>query len=81
MGFAQISWNLPYGRRKLRKTSARRQSDKGYATSHHLRWDPLLPYDVGSIAQNIREDKEERRQAVSKCTEESHGLRSKKAIS
>jgi hypothetical protein len=32
-GFAQISWHLPYSRRKPQKTSARRSSDKGAVRS------------------------------------------------
>ena len=31
--------------RKLRKTSAGRQSDEGYETSHPFKWGPLPPND------------------------------------
>ena len=37
------------------KISARRQSNKGYASSHRLKWGPLPPNDVDGIAQHVRE--------------------------
>ena len=46
---------------QLRKTSARRPSDDGSATSHRLNWGSLPPIEVGRIAQHVRkgEDRKE----------------------
>ena len=41
--------------RKPRKTSARRQSDEGSASSHHLKWGPLPQNYLGRIPQYIRD--------------------------
>ena len=43
------------------KTSARRLSDEGCAISHRLSWGPLLPVDVGRIAQKFRKGKERKK--------------------
>ena len=45
-GCAHISWNLPYSWGKHRKTSARRPSDEGCATSHRLKWSTIPPNEV-----------------------------------
>ena len=42
---------------QLWKTSDRRQSDEGCATSHRLKWSPLPPNDVCRILQHVREEK------------------------
>ena len=39
----------------LRKTSARRQSDEGCATSQGLKWGPLPPNYIGRTTQPFRE--------------------------
>jgi hypothetical protein len=36
--------------------SARRPSDEGYATTHHLKWDSLPPNDVDRIAHYVSEE-------------------------
>ena len=43
---------------RLRKTLARKPSDEGCATSHGLKWGPLLPNDIGRFIQNSKEGKE-----------------------
>ena len=40
----------------LRKTSARRPSDVGCATSHCLKWGHVPPKEVGRIAQHVAEE-------------------------
>ena len=40
--------------RKPWKTSARRSSDEGFATSDHHKWDRLTPDDVGRIVQHVK---------------------------
>ena len=42
---------------KQRKTSARRPSGEGCATSNFLKSGPLPPNEVGKIAQHVREEK------------------------
>ena len=44
--------------RKTRENSARRLSNEGFSTIHHLKWGPLPQNDVGRIAQLIRKGKE-----------------------
>jgi hypothetical protein len=39
----------------LGKISARRQSDEGCAASNRLKWGPLPPNEVVTIAQRVRE--------------------------
>ena len=41
---------------KLWKTLARRPSDEGCTTGHRLNWGPLLPNDIGRIAQHSRKE-------------------------
>ena len=36
---------------KPRNTTSMRPSDKGCASSHRLKWDPLLPNEVSKIAR------------------------------
>ena len=50
-----ISWYLPYGCERSRKTSARRPSIEGY-TIHRLKWGPLPPNEVGKITKHVREE-------------------------
>ena len=40
------------------KSSARRSSDVGCATSDSLKWGPLLPNYIASITQQVREGEE-----------------------
>jgi hypothetical protein len=40
-------------RKKIQKLSARRPSDEGCGNDHRLQWSPLLPNDVGRLAQYI----------------------------
>ena len=42
---------------RLSKISARRPSDKGCVTSHHLKWGPIPLNEVSRIAQHIRNGK------------------------
>ena len=37
-----------------RKTSAGRSPDEGYTTSHRVKWVPLPPNEVSTIAQHVR---------------------------
>ena len=41
---------------KLSKTSAKRPSEEGSATSNCLKWGPLTPNDVERITQHVREE-------------------------
>ena len=38
---------------RMRKTSIRRPSEEGFATSHRLKWGTLLPNDAVKIAQHV----------------------------
>ena len=49
-GSPHISWNLTYGWRKPQQPS-----HDGCATSHRLKWGPLPPKGVRTIAQHIKE--------------------------
>ena len=53
----QISWHLPYSCGKPRKTSARRLSDEGCATSLRLKWGPLPSNEIFRIAEHVGKGK------------------------
>ena len=57
-GCAQISWHLPYGCGKPRKTSARRPPDEDCAIGHSSDTIPLPANDVGRIVQHVAEGQE-----------------------
>ena len=62
---------------KQRKTSARRSSDKGCATSHCLKWGHLPPNYIVRISQHIRKGERRKEQgSVNPCCP--WGLRPKK---
>ena len=53
-GVVQRSPGICLTAKKNRKTSARRPSDEGCVTSDRLKWDSLLPNELGRIAQHVR---------------------------
>ena len=63
-GCAQISWHLPYGWGKPRKSSDSSPSDESCVINNRLKWGPLPPNEsVGSHSKSEQE-KEEKKERI-----------------